>query len=372
MEKEIMLPIKGKNLINLSNSILKTMNIETLHETLKEIDIYLSKGKYENIVLLLYDGLGSSILDKFLPSNSFLQKNKVCNISSVFPATTVAATTSVLTGMEPSEHGWLGWDMFFKDDNETVSVYMNTIKDTDIPAKHNVKERPEMKYKTIIDKINEETNSNAYIVWPFDLRNPCNTLEEIDERISSLCNMSNRKFIYAYYDNPDKLLHQKGFNSIEVKNEIIKINDMTEKLYEKLPTKTLIIVIADHGHIECEYKTLSENKKLFELLERTIALEPRACSIKLKEKVDKDYFREIFLQSYGDDFKLYSKEEVIKYQLFGEKIEKDIVIDNIGDFIAVATGNVCLRYDEKGMIFKTYHAGITRDEMEIPLIVLEK
>ena len=178
-ETEIMFPIKGKNLTNLSNSILKAMDVKILNSTLKELDVYLLQEKYKNIVLLLYDGLGSSILDKFLPKESFLQKNKVCNISSVFPATTVAATTSVLTGLEPSEHGWLGWDMFFKDDNETVSVYMNTIKDTSIPAKHNVKERPEMKYKTIIEKINEESSNDAYIVWPFDEKYPCNTLEEI-------------------------------------------------------------------------------------------------------------------------------------------------------------------------------------------------
>lgn len=371
-ETEITFPIKGKNLTNLSNSILKAMDVKILNSTLKELDVYLLQEKYKNIVLLLYDGLGSSILDKFLPKESFLQKNKVCNISSVFPATTVAATTSVLTGLEPSEHGWLGWDMFFKDDNETVSVYMNTIKDTSIPAKHNVKERTEMKYKTIIEKINEESSNDAYIVWPFDEKYPCNTLEEISERICALCDKPNKKFIYSYYNNPDKILHQEGFKSINVRNEITKIDKMTEKLYKILPSKTLIIVIADHGHIECEYKTLSEDNTLFELLERTTALEPRACSIKLKEKVDKDYFKNLFLKNYGNEFKLYSKEEVIEYQLFGEKIKNSIVTDNIGDFIAIAIKNTCLRYNQKGKVFKTYHAGITKDEMEVPLIVLKK
>ena len=111
---------------------------------------------------------------------------------------------------------------------------------------------------------------------------------------------------------------------------------------------------------------------MFELLERTTALEPRACSIKLKEKVDKNYFKNLFLKNYGNEFKLYSKEEVIEYQLFGEKIKNSIVTDNIGDFIAIAIKNTCLRYDQKGKAFKTYHAGITKDEMEVPLIVLKK
>lgn len=375
MEKlkyEIMFPIEGNNLINVSNSILKAMDAKILHKSLKSLDKQLLQNKYKNIVLLLYDGLGTKVLDRFLPKESFLQKNKICDITSVFPSTTVAATTSVLTGQAPSEHGWLGWDMFFKDDDETVSVYMNVKKDTNIPAKHVVKERPEMKYKTILDRINEETSNDAYFAWPFDEKYPCNTLEEISERICGLCIKPNKKFIYAYYNNPDKILHQEGFESIEVKNEIFNINDMTEKLYNKLPAETVLIVIADHGHIECKYKTISENKELFNMLERTIALEPRACSIKLKQKINKNDFKEKFIKEYGNNFLLYSKEEVIKKELFGNKIKNSIVIDNIGDFIAIATKDISLRYDEKGKTFKTYHAGITRDEMEIPLIVLKK
>lgn len=372
LKQEIMWPVKGRNLVNLSNSILKTMNIGTTHSSLKVLDKYLSKKEYKNIVVLLYDGMGTSIIDKYLLKNDFLQKNKICNISSVFPATTVSATTSFLTGLQPSEHGWLGWDMFFSDDNETVSVYMNTIKDTIIPSKHIVKERPEMKYKTIIDKINEQTSIKAHIVWAFDKQHPCNTLEEINTRICELCRNTNRNFIYAYYDNLDKILHQYGIESDNTKNEILKLNNMTEKLYYKISSDTLIIVIADHGHIECKYKTLSENKDLFNMLARTTCLEPRACSIKLKNEIDKKNFVKLFLKSYGKEFNLYSKKEIIRKKFFGNKIKHSRVLDNIGDYIAVATKNYCLRYDESGKVFKTYHASITKDEMEIPLIVLKK
>lgn len=265
-----------------------------------------------------------------------------------------------------------GWDMFFKDDNETISVYTNTIKDTDIPSRHKVKERPEMQYKTIIDRINEESPNDAYVVWAFDEKYPCNTLEDINKRVCELCNYPNKKFIYAYYNNPDKLLHEEGFESINVKNEVNKISYMTEQLYKEVPSDTFIIVIADHGHIECEYKTLSDNKELFNMLERTTWLESRACAMKLKDEADKDYFEKLFFQMCADSFILYSKEEVINNHLFGKEIKKNIVMENIGDYIAIATSNLCLRYDKKGIIVKSLHAGITKDEMEIPLIVLKK
>lgn len=373
LEFEVMLPIEDRNLVNLSNSILKEMNCKTKHNTLKELDDQLQQKEYKNIILLLYDGMGSSILDKYLSKEDFMIQNKVCNFSSIFPATTVAATTSVLTGLEPSEHGWLGWDMFFKDDNETVSVYMNVVKDTNIPSKHKVKERPEMRYKTIIERINEETSNEAYIVWPFDEKHPCNTLEEISSRIHEICaNSINKKFIYAYYVNPDKILHNEGFDSVNVKEEMIKINNATKNLCKKLPSETIVIAIADHGHIECRYEILSENEELFDMLARTTAIESRACAMKLKDGVDKEYFRKKFLQLYGNSFRIYSKEEILQNQLFGKNLIHSTINDNISDYIAVATKDVCLLYDKNGKKFKTYHAGITKEEMEIPLIVFGK
>ncbi len=378
MEKNkytLMLPIEGENLVNLSNSILKEMGVQELNETFKDIDKQLSKKNYRNIILLIYDGMGSSILNKYLSKEEFLQKHKQRDISSIFPATTVAATTSILTGLEPAEHGWLGWDMYFEDDDETISVFRNTIKDTERPAKHKVKERPDMVYKTIIDRINEQTKNQAYIVWPFDKEKPCNTLDEINSRIIDICKSKNeanknKKFIYAYYDNPDKIMHQEGFNSINVKNEMIKINQKTEELYKQLPPESLLIITADHGHIECTYETISENKDVYNMLARTTALEPRACVIKLKSNINKETFEKKFKETYKDKFKLYSKEEVIQNKLFGKKIKHSRVEENIGDYIAVATKDACLRYDEKGKTFKTYHAGITKDEMEIPLIMI--
>ena len=68
-----------------------------------------STGNIKNIVLLLFDGMGISVLEKHLAPDSFLRKHLVCPISSVFPPTTTAATTSVLTGRTRIEHGWLGW-----------------------------------------------------------------------------------------------------------------------------------------------------------------------------------------------------------------------------------------------------------------------
>lgn len=374
MEKEkieIMWPYQNRNLLQVSHSILKEMGILPVGETLKELDKKFEEKEYTNVVVILYDGMGTSVLNRYLPQNAFLQQHKICDISSVFPATTVAATTSLLTGLSPSEHGWLGWDMYFKDDNETVSVYKDTLKDSDIPARRISKNRPEMQYETILDKI-KNVSKDAYFVWPFDETQPCNTLEQISERIYELCQKPNKKFIYAYYEYPDKMMHKEGLESKNVADEMEKINAMTEKLYQKMPENSIVIVVADHGHIACEYKTLSDYPQLYDMLERTTAIETRALSMKLKKDVSKELFEKLFLQEFQEEFKLYRKDEVIQQKLFGSHIKNETVMDNFADYLAVAISNVCLRYDEKGKILKTAHAGISKQEMLVPLIVMNK
>ena len=115
-------PDYNRCLVNLSNSILKRFGAETSADTLKSADEYLAKG-HRNVVVLLLDAMGTSILEKHLAEDGFFRSNLRDTFSSVYPPTTVAATTSILSGLYPNEHGWLGWDIYFPqlDKNSLIS-----------------------------------------------------------------------------------------------------------------------------------------------------------------------------------------------------------------------------------------------------------
>ncbi len=98
-------------LVNLANSILKKFGAETTAKTLPLADQYLV-GTYKNVVLLLLDAMGTPILEKHLDRDGFFRSHLAGSFDSVYPPTTVAATTSVLSGLYPNEHGWLGWDVY--------------------------------------------------------------------------------------------------------------------------------------------------------------------------------------------------------------------------------------------------------------------
>ena len=121
----------NKCLTNLASSISKYFGIEPFHNTLDSLDDALSSNP-KNVVLILCDGMGYNILNRTLDKDSFLVSHIKEPISSVFPPTTTAATTSVMTGLNPNEHCWLGWEIYIKDVNNVVIMYQNKIKDTDI------------------------------------------------------------------------------------------------------------------------------------------------------------------------------------------------------------------------------------------------
>lgn len=109
-------------------------------------------------------------------------------------------------------------------------------------------------------------------------------------------------------------------------------------------------------------------KILFNLLEHNISIEARATSFFIKQGKQKE-FEKLFNKYFKNDFILYTKEEVIKNRLFGPGKNNIYFEDTIGDFLAVATKDKYFLYNEHSKIFKSVHAGITEDEVVVPLII---
>lgn len=352
-------------LTNISNSILKYFNFNTYHETLKELDDILNKKEYKNIVLILYDGMGSNILDRHLEESDFLRKYKIKDIDAVFPPTTTASTTSVLSGLNPNEHGWLGWDLYFKEEDEIVTMFLNTKKDTDDIVSSESLANKYYGYKSIITIIGEKYQTLHLKSFGEDRYID---LDDMNNKIVDFCNKEGKKFVYSYYDEPDHTMHDLGTDTIEVKDLFKRINNSTEELCKRLDDDTLVIILADHGHLNCEYFTLSDYSDIFSLLKCDVSIEARACNFFIKDN-KKEEFEILFNKYFGKYFELYKKEEIISKKLFGTGKSHEHFYESLGDYLAVAISNKYLRYNENSVDLISMHAGITLDEIIVPLIV---
>ena len=355
-------------LTNLACSIRKYFGLSYNHKTLKYIDEILDAKKPKNVVVILFDGMGSRILDRVLDDNSFFIQNRFKEITTVFPATTTAATTSIRTGFNPIEHGWLGWNTYIAPINKTITLFSNSEKGKEEVCKEFLDVKNKLINKTIVDEINELGNYKAIELFPFG-ENKYNSLDDMLNIIETETKKEGKKYIYAYDEEPDHSMHNFGPDSKETKDLITIRNEKVQELCNKL-TDTIVIITADHGHIKVDHIFLNDYPELLNMLERTTSIEQRAVSFKVKKEF-LEIFKIKFNKLFGDYFSLYDKNDIINSKLFGDGIPNELFDDAIGDFIAIANSNKCLITDGDNVLF-SQHAGYTDDELFVPLIIVDK
>lgn len=363
-------PDYDRSILSVTASVLGHFGVAGCpHQTLPELDALLEKG-YRHIVLMLFDGLGVSALHKHLPEDAFLRRQLLTCVSSVFPPTTVAATTVFNTGKSPAENGWLGWDQYFEEIGENVTVFRNTLQSTGAPAADYDLPQKAIPYISVFDRIKEASpGAEAFAVSPFS-KHRIKSVRKLTRTVRRLTKSGKNQYIYTYWYQPDSLMHKYGVGSPEVKKCVRALNKKLERLCGKLKD-TLIIVTADHGHIDAKPLYLEDYPDILEMLIRPTSIEPRALALFVKEPY-KDVFTEKWNAVFGEHFLLLSSEEALSMKLFGGGEAHPRTEGFIGDFLAVATGEYYINNRRGGHVFKGVHAGLTEDEMTVPLIAVEK
>lgn len=360
----IQYPNYKSSILNVTNSVLKHFGVEPYHNTLPEFDRYLDQG-FRNVVVMVLDGMGVYNMRRALDESSFFMSHLKAEISSVLPSTTTAATTTLQSGLSPAEHGWLGWSLYFPEVGDNVNIFPNTNSCGEKAADYNLA-RTFMPYKNVVDLLREQ-GMDAHSVSAYGT-DPIESVEEMMERVLEICEQEGESYIYAYWAEPDHTMHETGVDSEETINWIKSLDEMVESLCGEL-SDTLLVVTADHGQVNIDSQLILAHPGLVETLEHMPSVEPRCTAFAVKEGMEKQ-FEEEFHRAYGEDFLLFSKEEVLEKKLFGPGTANPRFEGFIGDYLAVSVSPKTL-FDtpEKCRLFVGSHAGMTRDEMTVPLIV---
>lgn len=387
------LPDYHNCLVNLSNSILKRFGARTTAGTLALADAYL-EGEYRNVVLLILDGLGTSVVERHLEKDGFFRSHMAGSLDSVYPPTTVAATTSILSGFYPNEHGWLGWDIYYPQIGKNVTVFTNREQQKEKENAAPSAADPEGKMKWTEDSLEEAlpaaaynvgfrytpyqniveiikaSGGSAYAAMPFMPPYP-QSAEAILKLVEKLCNDSGRKFVYAYWNEPDSVMHKTGTGSPETHRIVTELEKMVEKTVSGL-SDTLFLITADHGHMDSKNCCLLDYPEIMNCLVRQPSFEPRTLNLFVKEEY-KASFPKIFNKYFGDSFVLLAKDEVFSERLFGTGTDRDGLEEMIGDYVALAISDKSIFITHIGaQEMLGAHAGLTEEEIRIPLIVIEK
>lgn len=374
MTKDIYFPNYKNSILALSSSLQKRYGIYTHHPSLTTIDEKLKN--YKNVVLMIFDGMGINILNQHLKKEDFLRQNIYQEISSVFPPTTTAATTSIHSGLSPIEHGWIGWMQYFKKYNKVIELFRNT----DFYTFEKVVEGPlianqVLGYEDIYTKITKKNPDVCFTkIFPSWAENGAKDLDEMNKRILNALNNHKKNLILAYWAELDHSIHYNGVKSQTINNQLQEINQKVQDLAKNLPSDTIVLITADHGIIDSDEIFLNDIDGFEECFRNPPSMEVRIISFFIKED-KKEKFLTLFNQHFKDDFLLYTHDEYIQSGLLGEGTAHTMIEEFVGDFVAISYTKKALCYytdKNKAIYLKADHAGITKDEMLVPLILIEK
>ncbi len=383
--KNIVLPDYNHCILGTITSILKYYNVETKHKSSKKIDEILEFKKYKNIIFLVLDGLGEHILNN-ISKDGFLKNNQIDCVTSVYPSTTTAALTTYYSGKSPYETGWIAWSQYFKEYGRAIDMlshkesYMREpLKNPNLDVFKDV-----VHYESIYERIEEASpNVKAYEIQPDYAERRAkrsiraNNIDELIMNIEDLCQKQDNNFIFAYSDNPDGLLHKYGTDSEEVKTFVKEAEEKIQKMCNNFDDDTILIISADHGHknIEKSY-TLLDYPEIQECLIMPASLESRVLTFWVKEDM-KEIFVKRFNKIFEKEFWLMTKEEFLdKYHFLGYGDKHYKIDDFIGNFVALSVAGSMIRLEtfliEGKPIKKSTHCGLSKEEMEVPVIIYKK
>lgn len=377
---------KKNSIIDVVRTIYKYCGYQYKSDCInKETMQYLKNKKH--ILLILVDGMGSNLIDS-LSNNMILKMNRVADILTVCPTTTGCVLTSVATAEYPAIHGMIGWynynrdrnidyyTLLFKDRNNGKNLKELGINEEDIYVCESVMNK--LKRKTMGLFPQKIVNSNFSKFVLNKNRQDYNSIEEAFKKATDNIreNMDIETFTYLYLPYVDSESHYNGVYSKEVMKVINEIEKELNKLKSQGIRDLEIVIISDHGQIEVTCQDIiMDFKKYNQYFYALPGIDFGMATYYVKNN-KKEQFLEEFKKDYKDRMYIFETDEFVKKNIFGSNKISQYMKSNLGEYISfckkgayfVNTVTDAEKYIGK---IKGSHSGFSKEELTIPLIVID-
>ena len=374
----------GNGIVNLCSSILSAFGVSSPYNPL-ESDTLDSLSEYDNVILLIVDGLGYNYLHTKGP-NTLLAKSTKTRMTSVFPPSTGSAITSYFTGVAPQQHTFTGWFVYLSEFGlvSRILPFTNCIdwnvlgSSIDIvigasPLFHKIKhEHHVILGENIVDSVYSRFMSGSAH------RDGYSTLDNFFDVITNaITHSEKRKYIHAYWPKFDDISHMLGSESDEALQHLQQFDEKLNRFAERAEgTNTKLIVTSDHGFNDVPQENIihiSNHPELSECLTLPICGDTRTGFCYVRPKMI-DRFERYVSKHLEHACKLKSSDSLIDDGWFGLFEPHPKLASRVGDYTLLMNDRYAILNHFSGFQpphLLGHHGGITEDEILIPLITLD-
>jgi len=331
-------------------------------------------------IVFVVDGLGRSNLAARSGHARFLAGAMVKKdiAHTVFPSTTAAALTSLLTGVDPGTHGIVGYRLRIPGTDEAP----NQLKGWE---SHGLDPLTWQRAEPLFAR-ESRAGRPCFVVTKSEYANTGFTeatlrgasfiaADDLDERIERAAEAARNPgaLVYLYAPELDSLGHRHGWESDEWSAGLERVDAAARRLSGIVPPRTGVIVTADHGMVDVprhRHLLLRDGDGLTDGV-RVLAGEPRMLHL-YAEPGEADAVHSAWLAAESSRSWVLTRDEAVRAGLFGPTDPE--VLPRIGDVLVAARAGVAYyddRLRDKGpQRMVGQHGSLTAEERIVPLIRL--
>jgi len=380
----------GGSLLNLVSSLSAELGGPRLeaaglqHAPLADI------ARHRHVVLILIDGLGNAQLEKLGPDSCLLRTRRT-TLTSVFPATTATAITSLMTGQSAACHGLVGWHVQTRTGDNGQSEIV-----APLPLS--------VRYPASSDSSPNKLASQLLIcpaLWPLFARRvtilqphyiadspysrhhtgsaqclPYRNIREAFTLLATHLQQQNPGFHYLYLPQLDSLMHRHGTQAQAVQTLFDEIDQAFAGLLAIADqTDSVLLATADHGFVDTpltrQISLDQDFPTLYAMLEQPLSGERRTVFCHVRPGL-RERFLSLARQQLGHACWVIESEKLLAGRAFGPGPQHPELASRIGDVTLLARDDWSIRdtlSHEKPLYLPGQHGGVSAAEMTVPLIL---
>lgn len=328
-------------------------------------------------IVWVLDGLGAHNLAARAGHARFLAESRTKKDAArtVFPTTTAAALTSLLTGTMPGQHGIVSYRARVPGTDDIVNQLRGW--DTDGLPLSFQRSRPLSEtlgrpFFAVSKNEYRGTGFTAVTLGDAEFHGA----DDLDERVRTAADLAARhpgSLTYLYAPELDGIGHKRGWQSDEWVAMLERVDAAARVLAASLSPGTGVVVTSDHGMIDVprhRHVLLADGDALLEGV-RLIGGEPRTLHL-YAEDDEADGVLARWRESEGERSWVLSRREIVESGLLG--VVDPAVAERIGDVVVAPRAGIAY-YDDRladkapqRMIGQ--HGSLTDEERIVPVVRL--